>query len=253
MSLNLCTDQLLMALVPPGRIVSISGLSRTEGDPAQRALAWRLPANRGSAEEVLRERPDLVLAGRFTTPATRALLQRVGVPLVEVDSAEDWEGIRRITREVARVLGAEARAEALLADMEADLAWLAARPRVNPPRVLGWSGTGDSVPGAGTLFDAIVTAAGARNVATEPGAPAGFDLEQVLRARPDVLLRGAAYSGAPAWRNDAALHRVLRRHYTGRLLTYPEAVYGCGVPRAAALARELAVTLDGLAMADAHQ
>jgi len=33
MSLNLCADQLLLALLPEQRIVSLSWLSQTEGDP----------------------------------------------------------------------------------------------------------------------------------------------------------------------------------------------------------------------------
>jgi iron complex transport system substrate-binding protein len=52
-SLNLCTDQLLMALVPAQRIASITWLSRSEGDPALLPLARHLPANRGSAEQAV--------------------------------------------------------------------------------------------------------------------------------------------------------------------------------------------------------
>ena len=64
LSLNLCTDQLLMALLPPQRIASITWLSRTEGDPALLDIARQLPVNHGSPEEVLAARPDLVLAGK---------------------------------------------------------------------------------------------------------------------------------------------------------------------------------------------
>src|SRR5262249_55864983 len=110
-SLNLCTDQLLLALVPPGRIASLTWLARTDGDATQRAQAAVLPSNRGSAEEVLAAHPDLVLAGRYTTGTTRALLRRVGVPMLEVDAVQDWEGIRRVTREVAAAVGETARGE----------------------------------------------------------------------------------------------------------------------------------------------
>jgi hypothetical protein len=65
----------------------------------------------------------------------------------------------------------------------------------------------------------------------------------VLLADPQVVMRGAAYSGKPALRNSVATHRVLRQRLGARMITYPEAVYGCGVPRASQLARELAVTL----------
>lgn len=244
-SLNLCTDQLLMVLVPAERIASVTWLSRTEGDPALLPLAQRLPVNHGSAEEVLAMRPDLVLAGRYTTSATRALLQRVGVPLIEVDAASDWEGIRRVTREVATAVDALPRAEQLIGQMDAELAWLRARRARVPVRAIGWSGGADDVPGSDTLFNTIIETAGAVNIAAGPHR-GSFDLERVLLAQPQVLLRGAAYGSKPALRSELAHHRVLRAVPNLRVIEYPEAVYGCGVPHASQLARELAETLAPL-------
>jgi iron complex transport system substrate-binding protein len=243
LSLNLCTDQLLMALLPPERIVSITWLSRTEGDPALLQTARQLPINHGSPEEVLAARPDLVLAGKYTTANTRALLKRVGIPVLEVDSVTDWEGIRRATLQVASALGAEPRAHELLDAMDADLAQLAHEQPAQPVRVIGWGGSGEDVPGRDTLFNTILETAGGVNLAALDNGPRSFDIEQVLLADPQVVMRGAAYSGKPALRNSVATHRVLRQRLGARMITYPEAVYGCGVPRASRLARELAVTL----------
>ncbi len=245
-SLNLCTDQLLMALVPPERIASITWLSRSEGDPALLPLARRLPANHGSAEEVLALRPDLVVAGRFTTSTTRALLRKVGVPLIEVDSANDWEAIRRITREVAAAVGASARAEELLRQMDAELVQLQRQRPAVPLRAIGWSGAGDDVPGSDTMFNTIIETAGAVNIGARPAGRGSFDLEQVLHARPEVLLRGAAYASKPALRSEVARHPVLRALPGVTTIEYPEAVYGCGVPRASRLAMELADQLGRL-------
>jgi iron complex transport system substrate-binding protein len=245
-SLNLCTDQLLMALVPADRIASITWLSRSEGDPALLPMARVLPVNHGSAEEVLALRPDLVIAGRFTTGTTRALLRKIGVPLLEVDSVSDWEGVRRTTREVAAAVGAAARGEDLLRQMDAQLAQLARQRPALPLRAIGWAGAGDDVPGRDTMFNTILESAGGINLAAQAGT-GSFDLEQVLRARPQVLLQGAAYGSKPALRNQVAHHRVLRSLPGLAIIEYPEAVYGCGVPRAAQLALELARRFDALA------
>jgi iron complex transport system substrate-binding protein len=241
-SLNLCADQLLMALLPASRIASLTWLSRKEGDPSLLPMARQIVVNHGSAEEVLRLRPDLVVAGKFTTGTTRSLLRRAGVPLIEIDPVNDWEGIRRLTRQVGNAVGESARAEILLRDMDAELAALSQEQPVRRIRVIGWGGAGDDVPGRDTLFNTILESAGAVNVAAVQGR-GSFDLEQLLLARPQVLLRGAAYSSAPALRNGVAQHRILRELYAGRMLTYPEAVYGCGVPHAATLARNLATQL----------
>ena len=83
------------------------------------------------------------------------------------------------------------------------------------------------------------TAAGAVNVGAAVAGRADFDLERLLQLRPEVLMRGAAYAATPSVRGEAVNHPVLRKLYAGAQLTYPEAVYGCGVPRAAQMALQL--------------
>jgi iron complex transport system substrate-binding protein len=246
MSLNLCADQLLMALLPPEHIASITWLSHTQGDPALRRVAQGIASNHGTAEEVLALRPDLVVAGRYTTSTTKQLLRQVGVLVFELDAVADWPGVRRVTRELGAVVGATARAEQLLAEMDASLNRLQSRQVRAPLRVLGWGGSGSDVPGKDTMFNTILEAAGAINVGALAAGQRSFDLESVLQSRPEVLLRGVAFSDAPALRSDLAIHPVLRRVVGERMLTYPEAVYSCGVPRAAQLAEELASQLAAL-------
>lgn len=245
-SLNFCTDQLLLALVSPERIASLTWLARTDGDAAQRALAARLPANRGSAEEVLAAHPDLVLAGRYTTATTRSLLSRVGVNMLEVDAVQDWDGIRRVTREVAAAVGEPARGEALLAHMDAQLQGIAMLREVAPVRAIGWSGAAADVPGVDTLFNTILATAGAVNLAARPVGRSGFDLEQVLRAQPQVLLRGVSHAGNQALRGGVADHPVLRALPGLAVIEYQEGAWACGVPAAADHALRLARALRAL-------
>src|ERR1700760_2769575 len=51
MSLNLCTDQLLLQLLPPERIASVTYLSRERSNAYRVAEAQRVPMNHGLAEE----------------------------------------------------------------------------------------------------------------------------------------------------------------------------------------------------------
>ena len=245
-SLNLCTDRLLLALVPGQRIASLTWLARSDGDPGERAAAARLPRNHGSAEEVLAAHPDLVLAGRYTTASTRALLAQVGVPMLEVDAVQDWDGIRRVTRQVATAVGEAPRGEALLARMDAQLAAIAALPAAPPLRAIGWDGAAEDVPGADTLFNTILTTAGAVNIAARPAGPAGFSLEQVLRARPRLLLKGTSNAGGGSLRDTVADHPVLHALRGLTVVDYPQSAWACGVPAAADYALELARTLRAL-------
>jgi iron complex transport system substrate-binding protein len=243
MSLNLCTDQLLLQLLPPERITSVTFLSRSATDSFLHEKALGVPVNYGTSEEVLRQNPDVVLTGNTSTPAVRELLKRIGAPLVEVPRAESFDNIRTVTRLVSRAVGEEEKGEALLAEMDATLAELA---RTAPSRrivVAGWDGAGN-VPAKGTLFDAILTAAGGENVASGitatmfSGRYTTFDLEQLVAMRPDILAYGSSRVGRLDLASEQLQHRVVRRLYAGRQITYPETLYSCGLPQTATAARD---------------
>ncbi|MET0248349.1 MAG: ABC transporter substrate-binding protein [Sphingobium sp.] len=240
MSMNQCVDQLVLALLPPGRIASVTWLARDpEGSLMARAAA-HVPINRGLSEEVVRQKPDLVVAGSFTTPATRALLRRLGYPMIEVDHADSFEDIRRITRQVAKAVGEQARGEALIARMDRQLAALA-RDRGPPLRVAAWDGAGFNARD-GSLFNTVLEAAGAVNVANRPPAT-GYgrpDVEVLLQTAPDLLVKGAGLGRKPSLRDNVERHRLVRRYWDGaRTLTIRQAYYQCGTPMVADAAMTL--------------
>ena len=235
MSLKICTDELLLDLVPPSRIASVTFLSREKAGLKYWPQAATIPVNHGNAEEILQTHPDLILTDPFMAPALRPLLAKTGAKVIEVPPAENFEQIASVTRTVARAVGEEARGEALIAQMDAQLREIASRRPRKPLTVAGW-GTGGYVPGRGGLFDAMLTAAGARNV--ERGAFGYYDVESLIAAGPDVLVYGDTYSGTASLRADQDLHPALLKRYAGRRITYT-ALYGCGVPQSAAITRQL--------------
>src|ERR1700677_1154863 len=137
MSLTVCTDELLMDLAPPSRIASISYLSREKADLKLWPEAARLPVNHNTAEEVLAVPPDLILTDDFTSPAMRGVLARSGAKVVEVPAAENFDRIRAVTRQVGGAVGARAKAETLIARMDATLRQLAANTPKQAIRVAG--------------------------------------------------------------------------------------------------------------------
>ncbi len=247
MSLSQCTDALVLELLPPQRIVSVTYLAHRSSDPVLAAEAARVGINYGNVEEVLAQRPDLVLAGTYSTPAARELLRELGAPMLVFAPASNFAEIRSQTRRMARALGAEARADALLAHMDATLADLARSRPERRIRVAAWSGDG-YVPGRDTLFNALLDAAGGVNIAAPPGdRSSSFDIEQLLMAQPDVLAY-AADEPAPALKTDTADHPLLLRLYGDRRITYPDLYIECGLPQSAdaalALQRQLLAVLE---------
>jgi len=233
MSMNICTDLLVLQLAPKSRIASVSYLAHDAANTVEPGLDKGVAANHGAAEDVLLESPDLILTGSFSPPATQRLARQVGARLVLVDQAENFEQIRAVTRQIGQAVGEPGRAEALIARMDAKLAQLKASA-APPIRVVAWDG-GKTVPGKGTLTNAIIEAAGAVNIgATLPDATYGrYDLEELIRDRPAALLQGISSWGGPSLQDDSSANRVVRTLYRGRRITYPEMLYGCGLPQSA--------------------
>ena len=179
-SLNLCTDQMLV-LLAPGKVAALSPLAR---DPALSFVAEqaaRLPVVRPSAEAVLRLHPDLVLATRYGAQTTLALLRQEGLRIVRADLPQDFPGIRAQTTRLAGLLGVPERGSALIAAMDATLAGIP--PHRGHLTALAWEPRGYTA-GPGSLMDAVLRAAGLHDIAH--GRRLG--VEALLRHPPDLLI-----------------------------------------------------------------
>jgi len=235
MSLKVCTDELLLDLVPASRIASVTFLSQEKAALRQWPQAAHVAVNHGSAEEVLAAKPDLILTDSFTAPPLRPLLAKSGARIVEIPPAGNFDQIRAVTRQVAAAVGEVARGEQLIAAMDAELRQVAAHRPAMPVTVAEWGG-GGYVPGTGGLFDTMLTAAGARNV--ERGSFGYYDVEALIAKNPDLLVFGDTYGGSASLRDDQNLHPALMKRYAGRRVSYA-ALYGCGVPEAAHVTHQL--------------
>jgi iron complex transport system substrate-binding protein len=244
MSLSMCTDDLLLELLPPERIASVTYYSRDPSNSYQWPQAQKVRVNFGTVEEVLAEKPDLVLAGTYTTPAARSLLKRLHWPLLEVPPAAEFDEIRTVTRQVAHALQRDEVGEALIAKMDSTLRALAATQPPRKIRVAAW-GEGGSIPGKGTMFDSILRAAGGVNIAAslDSGAYTSFDVEQLLLAHPDILAYASNIADTPGLNTDLARHPLILKLYSGRQVTYPAALYSCGVVESADAAVALRASL----------
>lgn len=234
-SMNLCTDQLLLLLVEPRRIASLSYFA---ADPAYSPLAAQaraLPANRGQAEEVLAYAPDLILTSQFSATLAANLLERLGHPVHRLGFAATADEVYAQVREVAELTGTAAQAERLVAELQAairteqqDLL-----PRLRGRSAAFFASNGFSY-GSATLQHDFLASLGLRNVAAEAGlrGPAQLPLELLLAAQPDFLLVDS--------RNalDAQLAHPLLRHPAlaalggrTRVLDMPDTFFQCASPQ----------------------
>jgi iron complex transport system substrate-binding protein len=226
-SLNLCTDQFLLALAPE-RIAALSFLARDATLSVFADAAKAHPWVRADAEAVLALEPDMVLAANWGAQATLAALERHGTRVVRSDLPESFAAIRAETMRMGQLLGVSARAAELLAEMDGRLAKVTRRAPVDAVLLEPRGYTGQ----AASLADEIMRAAGYRNVAVGMR----MSLEQLATLRPALLVMADA-PAFPSLATDFLRHPVLAHIATRRL---PPALLVCGGPWTAAAVAMLA-------------
>ena len=215
-SLNLCTDQLLVMLAPQN-VTALEPLAR---DPALSFVAIQaghLPSVRADAEAVLALHPDLVLAGRTGAQTTVALLRARGVRVLQTDEPQNFAQVAAQVVQVASALGTPARGRALAAAMWRRLAAL----RKRTGTAVLWQ-AGGWTAGSGSLGDAALRAAGLTNAGT--GGRIG--IETLLSRPPDLLVTETA-PRFPSMATDLARHPALRAIPHRNI---PPALLICGGP-----------------------
>ena len=240
-SINLCTDQLLLALADPDQIAGLSRFSRHTEMSFLAARAARYPSLRGSAEEVLKMKPDLVLAGAYSGRATRAVLGANGV---RVETFAPPESIAAATAEIERmaaILGRPQRGATLISEIDRAVteatAAIAGRPAVS---ALAIQRRG-FVSGRDTLLSSAMGVAGLTNASAALGITSidRAPLETIVKRKPDVLV----IEDLPVSRDQSTAllhHPVLVRAGIGsRVLRLPVAEVTCGGPSLPHLIRRL--------------
>ena len=231
-SLNLCTDELVLRLAPRENIVSVTWLSRDPRNANMAEAARAVGVNHGLVEEVLAARPDLVIAGAYTTRATVALLKRVGMPVREFGVPRNLAEMRNQIAEMAALLGEEERGAALLAGIDARLAALAAKlPAERRPAIV-LRPNGFTV-GRGSLVDEILTLAGLDNAAARLGIESygQIPLETVALGGAELLILNDTPDGPPSLAHEVLHHPLIKKLGERlKLVALPSRLWTCAGP-----------------------
>ena len=227
----------------------VAGRSRFDDYPAQvLAVPDVGDAIRPSTEAVLLREPDLVIlvGGSDNAQAARDF-EQLGVPYLVVlfNTFEELEGnVRRL----GHLVGREAEAASLWADIESDLqavaASVAGRERPAVYYDLGYPPA--FTAGGGSYLDSLISLAGGRNVFGDLAAPSPrVSLEAIVDRDPDVLVEPSAGSAEaprlgpaarPGWDN-------LRAVRSGAVVSVPSHLLHRLGPRIGEAAEALAAAL----------
>lgn len=242
-SLDYCADQFVLALADRAQITALSRGSLRD-DSYYRDRARGIRQTRGTLEEVLALRPDLVVRNWGGSWDAEAVYARFGVPVLQVGDAPDFATARADLIDASRAMGGEARGQALARDLDQRLARLERRSRRRQPVM--YLSAGGAVAGSGTMMDAVIAAAGGHNVRTEPSW-ALMPLERMIETPPALIALGFFDHGrtrASAWSpsRHPALQQALARAHT---VSLPAAAISCEAWFAIDAAEAIAAALSG--------
>jgi iron complex transport system substrate-binding protein len=227
-SVPLASDEILLDLVGPGRLLGVTYLARdaTISNVAERLTGVRADLS-GNPELLISLDADLVVMATYSNPAALDQMLAADVPVFVLAEFGSLDAIRANMRLLGRATGTEVRAEALIAQMDARIAVVQARVAgCEPVRVLYYEPAGGVTYGEGSTVGEILRLAGAHNVAAELGAYPLIDAEFVLAADPDVVLLGGWAAGLDdpvAWFTGDPVFGGLRAVREGRVYAVSQA------------------------------
>lgn len=232
-SLNPCTDAIIAEVAGPDQVLALSHYSR---DPAASSmdveLAIQFGVTGGTAEEVIALNPDIVLAGAFIAPATKAALEAAGLQVETFGSPgtaeESIDQIERLASLAGRAQEGAALIEAIAhTESEAELAYSA----------LLWQ-PGEIVAGANALVHEHMRSAGLSSHAEALGLGQAdrVTIEQILTDPPDILLVAGDAPGQ--------LHPLLRDLEYTYVARFDPSLFYCAGPSIPKARERLAAIVD---------
>jgi len=244
-SIHLCADQFALQLAPE-KLVSVSFLA---ADKALSSAADQIngrPLNRGTVEEILGLKPDLVLTGKYSSAAVKDSLRRLGIAYAEVGVPGTLDDVAAETLAVGRALGVPERAEARVAQFRQAMAALpepAYRPLAAVYQANGLT------QGAHTLMDEVLTRAGYENLAARMGLSGytALPLERLVAGSPEMLLVAFDSRGGPSLAQAGLTHPALQRLFShAARFAFSRPFLNCPTPDLAEAVRELAAARGGM-------
>ena len=231
-SLNLCTDQLVLLLAEPENIAAVSYLSHDVANSYMAASARKQSTTHGRVEEILPLEPDLIFAGQFTSQGSVGFLRRIGHRIVILDSPEDFPGIRAQVRQVADLLGEQERGESLLSEMDQRLERAKRAVTGNQLTAAFYLPNGYTAGGK-TPVDAVLEVVGLKNKVAELGVTGTtvLSMERLIAANPDVLILSSFGDGGASIAEEMLNHPVFAKSMKGKtLVRVPTRLWVCPGP-----------------------
>jgi iron complex transport system substrate-binding protein len=209
-TLSLGHDEIVVALVGAETLVGIGSFTANETYSNVAQAVADIPKVKRDPEEVVALDPDLVIASKFTKQDLVDSIKGAGITVVRTALESSAEGHETNIRVLAYMLGAEAAAEVLIADIQGRIEFIqektgsvAAGERRT---VLSIARFSDSISAAGgdSTESGIIEQAGGVNAAAEAGLDGHqtVSIESIVAMNPDLIVITQPDPGASELRDE---------------------------------------------------
>ncbi|MEI4509042.1 ABC transporter substrate-binding protein [Sphingopyxis sp. CCNWLW253] len=241
-SINMCADQLVLALADREQIAGLTKNATDREMSGEAAKAHGIPLLSNSAEQILAIEPDLIVGMPASRSAALAALPKQNYPLLDLATPNTLGEIYTSIRETAGAVGHPERGTALIARMEGELAGL---PKPGKGRVAAYYQRRGYMTGTGTLIDELMTRVGLINLAGKLGKPplSQLSLEEMVAAQPDFLIVESATDKITDQGSEMLHHPALKDIPR---ISVPQAWTVCGSPAYTQAARSMAAQIAQL-------
>lgn len=219
-SLNLCTDEYLLLAARRQQIASVSRLAADRDDSPLWRVASGLHINRGRLEDVIAQRPTVLLTMGGSGRATRQLAQRLGMTVIDLPYPQTIDDVGSNLARVAKLTG---RSDAVVR-WNRRMRQLRFAP--NQPRDAIYLGQGGVSVGTQSLAAQWMALTGLRQQEIPGGR---VTAEQLLVRSPAVLLR-SVYRRAQFSRGQQWLDQPWVQRSTARFVDTDGRPWTCGGP-----------------------
>lgn len=230
-SINLCADQLLVALAAPGQIAALSPLARDKSLSYVARDAAAYPVHRGTAEDLVRAKADLILVGPYDNRYLKSFIAEKGVPVLTLGHWTSLDQGRAEIRKLAAALGTPERGAELIASIDRALADnRAIAPAHTSAVMLHRRGY---VSGTDGISAEVAASIGLKDAAPALGLPQGgfVPLEQLIAAKPDFIVVSDARAKAEDQGTALLQHPALATLYPAKKrIVLPDRLTICGGP-----------------------
>ncbi|MFA7638863.1 MAG: ABC transporter substrate-binding protein [Parvibaculum sp.] len=248
-SVNICGDQFLMMLADPSQIASLSWHA-TSHLSYHAAKAATFARNHATAEEILVQDVDIVIAADYGDQQLKKILKRFNIRIVELPLSEDFADVEETVLSMSKEIGRAEQGEALVREMKERLQRIEASidPEKEQRKVLYFRSDGGGA-GSRTFVNTAIEVAGFRNLQAELGDTSWRTLpfERVVMAPPDVLV--TSFFDSPY----ASIGSAFRYHPTfwkiaqdRSLIQVPGKLWPCASPLLVNAAEHLSVARERL-------